>query len=1157
MAKESVRPSIEAVAQKDNGEQAKTSPTSSTRVEAFPPSVTSNGTTSSRTPTEHKTIVQKLQEARQEAILVRGGDRGRDLRQQYSKSEMVLPAATHTIPVVSSDQGDKQVTSSPNIKVQTPTTHAQVVAPPAGPGVQTTAGRPSPKDLSKSEAVLPAAERAKEKQRTSSPNLTAHVVAVSNGKGAGSSEVLPRNGAPVRSGTSEGGPGREPSSRKGSIISDTTAESNVVPCGASRARSATWSQAQARPVRRSGDDPEDDSSTAPVSAASEDPEWDKRWSSAGSDLLAHKGGVAKGRLGEVAAFGKEWRSEWGSETAWRGGVVAPAGGRVWESEAGLLGRPQKNLPPGRLDLGVPGPLARKELVSPSSSSTASKGSGIEKISEASSSYHSATSSTHGQQRRDSQKVKSEEDAVVHVEVAPEEVIPDIGDKVKLIEGGGSGGNGGVIECQVERKKSGSGKRRGGGHHGNAGGVENIGADLDRVLQEEEEAAAAAVASRMEPLVGPAEQRAFIDIWDSEDKFSVANSQLPLTPAGDEDEEARSIASVMTTEPERGNWTGRFDFLLSLLGYSVGLGNVWRFPYLCYNNGGGAFLIPFTIMLVIAGLPLMFMELSFGQYANLGPAAIYAKFCPLFHGLGFGMVIVSTVVMLYYNLIIAWTIFYMFASLNKQLPWQNCEPEWSTLDCYSYEIADKCAEMNGTYYQRTCYNETEAAAGNITHLAEIAEKRPPAEEYFNNYVLGLSKGIEETGEIRLSMALCLLLAWVIVFLCLSKGVQSSGKVVYFTALFPYVVLIILFIRGVTLPGASTGILFYLTPDWKRLSNAQVWGDAAVQIFFALSPAWGGLITLSSYNKFSNNCYKDSLIVAVSNILTSFFAGFVIFSVIGFLAHELNVEVKKVVDQGAGLAFIVYPEVVTRLPVSPVWSLLFFVMLLTLGLDSQFALMETVTTAILDRFPNLREKKVWVVLVVAILGYFGGLIFTTNSGMYWLQLMDKYAANWSVLLIAISECILIAWVYGAGRFLRDVQEMIGPQSRLWMFFWCWMWKLVTPATLLFILFFNWVEYAPASYGEYIYPMWADAAGWAIGVLPVLVIFLVGVVKVCRAPEGTLREKLRKLLQPTPDWGPSLKRSSAPPTYDSIRNTIVLMNGLPVIQETHVESQEDNTL
>ncbi|KAH8237444.1 hypothetical protein KR038_012097 [Drosophila bunnanda] len=616
-----------------------------------------------------------------------------------------------------------------------------------------------------------------------------------------------------------------------------------------------------------------------------------------------------------------------------------------------------------------------------------------------------------------------------------------------------------------------------------------------------------------------------------------------------------------TEHERGTWTGRFDFLLSLLGYSVGLGNVWRFPYLCYNNGGGAFLIPFTIMLVIAGLPLMFMELSFGQYAALGPVAVFRRFCPLFRGLGTGMILVSAIVMLYYNLIIAWTIFYMFASFATKLPWQNCEPAWSTKYCFSYAQADQCEATNGTYYLRTCHNATSAAENNITALALTALKRPPAEEYFNNFVLGLSKGIEETGSIKLSLAACLFLAWAIVFLCLCKGVQSSGKVVYFTALFPYVVLVILFVRGVTLPGASTGIIFYLTPDWKQLANAQVWGDAAVQIFFALSPAWGGLITLSSYNKFSNNCYKDSLIVAFCNIATSFFAGLVIFSIIGFLAHELNVDVEKVVDQGAGLAFIVYPEVVTRLPISPVWAVLFFVMLLTLGLDSQFALMETVTTAILDRFPNLRQYKIWVVLSVAIFGYIGGLGFTTNSGMYWLQLMDKYAANWSVLLIAISECILIAWIYGSQRFLNDIQGMIGKRSWFWNFFWGIMWRYITPATLLFILFFNWVEYKPAKYGHYVYPLWADTVGWIIGLLPVLVIFLVAFHEIWRAPKNlNLRERIKYLLKPTAEWGPAGRpcvnlhaERYQSQNYDGVTNNQILIEHDPPPKQKEASKKE----
>uniref|UniRef100_A0A1A9ZWE0 Transporter n=1 Tax=Glossina pallidipes TaxID=7398 RepID=A0A1A9ZWE0_GLOPL len=646
--------------------------------------------------------------------------------------------------------------------------------------------------------------------------------------------------------------------------------------------------------------------------------------------------------------------------------------------------------------------------------------------------------------------------------------------------------------------------------------------------------------------------------------STASPIQPVTTLGGVDSHAALIAldtnaQSDAAEPERGNWTGRFDFLLSLLGYSVGLGNVWRFPYLCYNNGGGAFLIPFTIMLIIAGLPLMFMELSFGQYAALGPVAIYRRFCPLFRGLGTGMVIVSAIVMLYYNLIIAWTIFYMFASFRTELPWQNCEPEWSTENCFSYEIADKCEALNGTFYLRVCYNATYAEEHNITEMTVNALKRPPAEEYFNNYVLGLSSGIEETGGIKISLAICLFCAWVIVFLCLCKGVQSSGKVVYFTALFPYVVLVILFVRGVTLPGAATGILFYLTPDWKQLANAQVWGDAAVQIFFALSPAWGGLITLSSYNKFSNNCYKDSLIVAVCNIGTSFFAGLVIFSIIGFLAHELDVEVEKVVDQGAGLAFIVYPEVVTRLPISPVWAVLFFVMLLTLGLDSQFALMETVTTAILDKFPNLRQYKTWVVLFVGVFGYIGGIGFTTRSGMYWLQLMDKYAANWSVLLIAISECVLIAWIYGSQRFLNDIQGMIGKRSRSWNTFWSLMWRFITPATLLFILFFNWVEYKPATYGHYVYPLWADAVGWIVGLLPVFVIFAVAFQQICKAPDSMgLRERIKYLVKPTAEWGPAGRpcinlhaERYESENYDAVANTSILTEGLP----TDLSIYEDN--
>lgn len=193
-------------------------------------------------------------------------------------------------------------------------------------------------------------------------------------------------------------------------------------------------------------------------------------------------------------------------------------------------------------------------------------------------------------------------------------------------------------------------------------------------------------------------------------------------------------------------------------------------------------------------------------------------------------------------------------------------------------------------------------------------------------------------------------------------------------------------------------------------------------------------------------SDSILVLVANAGTSIFSGFVVFSIIGYLAHELEVPVDAVVEQGVGLAFMVYPEVVSRLPIAPLWSFLFFVMLITLGLDSQFALLETVQTAVLDRFPALRDHKVVILMLLSTIGYAGGIIFTTQSGILWLGLFDHYAANFSVSIIAIAECLLIAWYYGAERFIRDIEKMIGTRSPRWRKTWVIMWKYITPSTII---------------------------------------------------------------------------------------------------------------
>lgn len=596
-----------------------------------------------------------------------------------------------------------------------------------------------------------------------------------------------------------------------------------------------------------------------------------------------------------------------------------------------------------------------------------------------------------------------------------------------------------------------------------------------------------------------------------------SSTAVLTPLDDD------LVGEPQEPDDRGNWSGRFDFLMSLLGYSVGLGNVWRFPYLCYANGGGAFLFPFILMLLLIGFPLMFMELSFGQFAALGPASIFERICPLFFGLGYGMIAVTAMVSLYYTVLIGWAFLYMFKSFAAELPWERCHKEWARPSCYSYKEADECMSTNGSvYYQNICYNSTHAEEMNVTELAKnISIRAPPAQDFFEVDMLGMSDGIDNIGTVRWQIALCLLLAWTLTFLALSRGVKSVGKVVYFTALFPYVVLTILFFRGVTLPGAMDGIIYYLTPDFEKLVMAKTWVAAAVQIFFALSPAWGGLITLASYNKFHNNCFKDSLIVGIGNVCTSIFAGFVIFPIIGYLAKELNMPVSKVVEQGPGLAFIVFPDVVTRLPVSPLWSILFFFMLITLGMGSEFALLETVITAVQDTFPHLRQKKTWVVLFVCIGGFLGGLIVCTQGGMYVLQLMDTYSASWSVFLMAICECAIIGWIYGADKFIHDVEMMIGRQTVLWHQFIKLFWKFLTPATLVFLLFFNWIQYSRMEYAGKLYPVWAEIIGWIMAFVPVVLIFSMSAFKFYRSPgDKSFIGKFRYLLKATPKWGPAHK-------------------------------------
>uniref|UniRef100_UPI00398E9230 sodium- and chloride-dependent neutral and basic amino acid transporter B(0+)-like n=1 Tax=Pristiophorus japonicus TaxID=55135 RepID=UPI00398E9230 len=578
--------------------------------------------------------------------------------------------------------------------------------------------------------------------------------------------------------------------------------------------------------------------------------------------------------------------------------------------------------------------------------------------------------------------------------------------------------------------------------------------------------------------------------------------------------------------ERGNWPSKIDYLLSLIGYAVGLGNVWRFPYLAYRNGGGAFLIPYLVMLIFAGMPLFFLECSFGQFASLGPVAVW-KAVPMLQGVGITMVLVATFVTIYYNCIIGYSLFYFFASFQSPLPWADCFSWWGADETCSRTLRDPLCNLtlDGGYFEIVNTTWLQANNETCTNGSEIyVPYQGPSEQYWDKVALRRTSSMDETGEIVWYLALCLLLAWLIIGTALSKGIKSSGKVVYFTATFPYVVLTILLIRGVTLDGAYKGIAFYIgsQSDFSKLADAEVWKDAATQVLYSVAVSFGGLITLSSYNKFHNNCYTDTIIVCVVNCATSVFAGFAIFSILGHMAHIQDKPVSEVAQSGFGLVFIAYPEALAQLPWAPVWSILFFFMLVTLGLDSQFAAVETIMTSLQDEFPAfLRSKRFYLTGVMCFLLYLFGLVCVTQAGIYWVNLIDHFCAGWGLLVAGSLEFIGISCIYGVNRFIKDIEMMIGERHWLFWLWWRACWFFISPCLLAVILIWSLATFVPPTYGPVEYPVWATALGWCMITFCIMWIPIVAIVRISQAEGTTLWQRMTAACTSAPDWGPYLKQ------------------------------------
>ncbi|XP_074511198.1 sodium- and chloride-dependent GABA transporter 3-like isoform X1 [Sebastes fasciatus] len=551
--------------------------------------------------------------------------------------------------------------------------------------------------------------------------------------------------------------------------------------------------------------------------------------------------------------------------------------------------------------------------------------------------------------------------------------------------------------------------------------------------------------------------------------------------------------------KREQWTRKREYILAAAGNVVGLGNVWRFPYLCYKNGGGVFLLPYCFFAVLCGVPIFLLEAVIGQYTQEGAVTCWTKLCPLAQGTGYSILVIQLFSRTY-SIILAWALLYLIYCFRDPLPWATCDNPWNTERCVDLTSANWTAMHSG--------NQTvNWTTGNLT--------KSSVSEFWERGVLSMSGGIEEVGTVKWELLLCLLACWVACYFCVWKGVRSAGKVVYFTAVFPYVTLAILLIRGVTLPGAWQGVVYYLYPDPSRLADLQVWMEACAQVLFSYGVASGSLITMGSYNKVKNNCYKDSLLLCALNSGTSFVAGFAVFSALGFMAQKQGIPIDMVVDSGPGLAFIAFPQALAMMPLPQLWAACFFLMLILLGLDTLFAGLETITSAVIDLFPGQMRRpwrrEIFLVFFCSI-SFIVQISLCTQGGVYLFQLVDYYGANGAcILFVSVVQCVAVGWAFGADRMCDAIEDMSG-QRPLLLFKVCW--RYITPLICMvcFIGFF--VTYQPlASSGGYVYPNWACGLGWAMALSSVVAVPIWAVGKICLT-EGTLRQRLLVLWHPVRD-------------------------------------------
>jgi len=456
--------------------------------------------------------------------------------------------------------------------------------------------------------------------------------------------------------------------------------------------------------------------------------------------------------------------------------------------------------------------------------------------------------------------------------------------------------------------------------------------------------------------------------------------------------------------QREQWGSRAGFILAAVGSAIGLGNIWRFPYMAYENGGGAFLIPYIFALLTAGIPFMIMEFGMGHKYRGSAPKVFRSLGEKWEFLGWMQVFVAFVISVYYVAVIGWTINYTGFAFDQS---------WG---------AD------------------------------------PKGFFFGEY-LGLTGSPFELGGIRWSIFGACTLAWGVTWLAITSGVRAgierACKILIPTL---FLLVLVLIFRVVSLPGAMNGLNFLFQPDFSKLTDFSVWADAYGQIFFSLSIGFAIMLAYSSYLPKKADINNNAAMTVFINCGFSMLAGVMIFSVLGNMAHATGQAVSDVAGGGVGLAFITIPAAINTMPAPMFFGTLFFLCLTMAGVSSHISIVEAVSSSFIDKFGWSRKKTATVICAV---GYAFTIVFTTGGGLLILDIVDHFINNLCILGMALAEIILMSYVIGLDGIQKDVNGTSDfSVGKLWQI--CL--KLVTVGVLGYTFIMNVYTDMGTPYGGY---------------------------------------------------------------------------------------------